>query len=92
MLTEDVIKYQSSNQTKEKKLSTDRLSYISVHKIVRPTGHKKKKVPFRWRVKLIDKEGIEFKQAFKFQKEVNAEELASIIAPFYEVEIKRSEG
>lgn len=90
-LTKERIEYQSSGRSKLLSLAATDLSSVLLQKIVRPTGARKRKIPFPWRVILVNSEKQEFKGQFKFQKEEQALRLASMIADFYEVEISREE-
>lgn len=52
------------------------------------TLYRKGRVPFPWTVKLVDREGNEFKREFKFQKEKNARRLSEILSEYYGVDVK----
>lgn len=91
-LSHQAIAYHASNRDQPASLSPDQLSHITLHKIIRPTGKRKNKVPFPWRVRLVDNGGTEFKHEFKFQSEENGRKLAAMLSEFYGVESRRSEA
>jgi len=91
-LKSQAIEYHSSGRSEPEKLARSDLSHILLHKIIRPSGRKKRKVPFPWRVKVLDNEGGEFSGEFKFQNKPPAQKMASAIAEFYNLEIRHSES
>ncbi|MGH9339790.1 MAG: hypothetical protein ACRD1R_09435 [Acidobacteriota bacterium] len=91
LLTREGVTYSSSGRPEALSISASDLSHIVLLKILRPTGRQRKNVIFRRQVKLVDKQGLEFKGDFRLQKEDTAYRLASMIAEFYGIELRKQE-
>ena len=85
------IEYESSERAAPNVLAAGDMSHVSLLRIRRPTGRRRDKPIFPWQVRVVDKRGREFRQAFNFQQEEEARRMAFVLSEYYKLDVRTEE-